>query len=638
MALALSGNEFVVSTVVPATAGRDYAGAATGLANGGFALTYLAGSTYDYVTRVYSGFGVSTAGPIDLGDNNINGGSTYRDGGIAVLSNGGLVETFTKIGLSVTDPVDIGVIRVKQDLTGSSGTVTPGPDAPTYHVGFNYRSTVASSQLGGYMVVWDDDATSYGRPQRNVIAQVFDNGGVAVGPAFVTSEPAKSGGNQLAPDVARLANGSYIVAWQDDAGADSGIRARLYSSSGEASTGELNVNKLGAGSQTAPAVAGLAGGGFVVVWKDAGQIEARVFNASGAAVSDDLTIAQFAAGAKTAPDVTALADGGFLVTWTTDATSAADGGDGSGMAIKARAFSASGVATSGELLVNSVTTGDQRNATVTTLPDGRVVVSWTDESNALNSGLEVRAQILDPRTTGVDVTGTAGTDRFVGSGFDDVLRGAAGKDQLHAGAGRDTIDGGADADAMRGGAGDDTYLVDNAGDVVDEGAGGSNGTDTVRSSIGFSLSDTAHVKGSVENLVLLGSGAIGGTGNGLANAITGNAASNTLNGGLGADSFSFVTALDKTANVDVLADFSSAEGDRILLDNAIFKKLKAEGALKGKFFNVGSKAEDGNDYIVFNPKKHSISYDSNGDHKGGATLFAIVPDGVTLTKAEFLVI
>ena len=59
--------------------------------------------------------------------------------------------------------------------------------------------------------------------------------------------------------------------------------------------------------------------------------------------------------------------------------------------------------------------------------------------------------------------------------------------------------------------------------------------DLVRSSVTFSLSDTVHAKGVIENLTLIGTAAINATGNAAANALTGNIAANTLNGAGGAD-------------------------------------------------------------------------------------------------------
>ena len=56
-------------------------------------------------------------------------------------------------------------------------------------------------------------------------------------------------------------------------------------------------------------------------------------------------------------------------------------------------------------------------------------------------------------------------------------------------------------------------MVDNVGDVANETGG--DGTDTVLSSISFSLADPVHAIGEIENLTLTGSGAINATGKGL---------------------------------------------------------------------------------------------------------------------------
>jgi len=82
---------------------------------------------------------------------------------------------------------------------------------------------------------------------------------------------------------------------------------------------------------------------------------------------------------------------------------------------------------------------------------------------------------------------------------------------------------------LTGGAGNDTYVVDNAGDVVTENSG--EGTDTVQSSVTHTLS------ANVENLTLSGVSAIDGTGNALDNVLVGNSAINTLTGGAGNDTY-----------------------------------------------------------------------------------------------------
>ncbi|MBI4000805.1 MAG: hypothetical protein HY348_03365 [Nitrospira defluvii] len=125
------------------------------------------------------------------------------------------------------------------------------------------------------------------------------------------------------------------------------------------------------------------------------------------------------------------------------------------------------------------------------------------------------------------IHGAAGRDYLEGNGDDDQLFGEGDNDILLGQQGKDRLDGGSGADRMSGGAEDDTYIVDNAGDVVTEFTGG--GNDEVYASVNYDL--TPHV----ESLFLTGTGNTSGTGNDLDNHITGNAGNNRLAGKGGTD-------------------------------------------------------------------------------------------------------
>ena len=160
------------------------------------------------------------------------------------------------------------------------------------------------------------------------------------------------------------------------------------------------------------------------------------------------------------------------------------------------------------------------------------------------------ANVSTQNTLGAGFDTISGFENLIGSAFNDSLTGDANNNVLNGGSGNDILNGGAGADYMVGGSGNDVYIVDNAGDVVDETA--TDGIDTIQSSLSFSLSDALHVKGSIENLTLVGTAANAGTGNELDNIITGNSGNNVLSGlggadqlmgGLGIDTATYVASL-----------------------------------------------------------------------------------------------
>jgi Ca2+-binding RTX toxin-like protein len=151
---------------------------------------------------------------------------------------------------------------------------------------------------------------------------------------------------------------------------------------------------------------------------------------------------------------------------------------------------------------------------------------------------------------------------------------------------------------MNGGDGNDTYIVDNVGDIVkeifDDALGGT--ADTVFSSVSYSLAPgTPGNQGhGIENLTLTGFANINATGNAKNNVLTGNSGNNTLTGsagndtliggagndtliggagndtltgGSGADFFQFQFLSE---GIDVITDFSFQQGDKIQISAAGF--------------------------------------------------------------------
>jgi Ca2+-binding RTX toxin-like protein len=124
--------------------------------------------------------------------------------------------------------------------------------------------------------------------------------------------------------------------------------------------------------------------------------------------------------------------------------------------------------------------------------------------------------------------GLSGNDRLYGSDGDDKLWGGDGNDSLDGGNGNDTLSGDAGRDTLAGGAGDDRYyILYDTTDIISESS--NQGIDTVISSFSFTLGNN------LENLTLIGTTAINGTGNALNNFIVGNEGSNSLSGGDGND-------------------------------------------------------------------------------------------------------
>ncbi|MDP3165543.1 MAG: calcium-binding protein [Hydrogenophaga sp.] len=158
-----------------------------------------------------------------------------------------------------------------------------------------------------------------------------------------------------------------------------------------------------------------------------------------------------------------------------------------------------------------------------------------DEGQGTDRVIASISYTLGAHVEDLQLSGAADVDA-TGNELANKLTGNSGANTLYGLAGDDRLTGGLGADHMLGGEGDDLYEVDNTADVVTEFEG--EGVDTVEATVTYTLG------ANVENLILIGTAAIDGTGNELDNLLQGNAADNTLIGGAGNDTLNGKQGVD----------------------------------------------------------------------------------------------
>ncbi|NMB77110.1 MAG: hypothetical protein GYA21_18525 [Myxococcales bacterium] len=262
--------------------------------------------------------------------------------------------------------------------------------------GDQLRPVLAGRGVGGFVAVWEDDSSDDdGAGNFDVMVRGFHAGGCQ---AFSQRQVnPNSAGQQGAPAVGMAADGSFVVAWEDDADGNGTyqIHARGFNADGSERIARFSVNRVDTGQQRNPAVGVSPDGRFVVAWEDdrdkngAMQVWVRGFNADGSERFSERSVHADANGKRQRPAVAATADGGFVVAWEDDS-------DGNGtFQIHARGFDASGAGRLARLTVNSEAAGQQRSPVIATDAGGGFVVVWEDDRDG-DGNLQLWARGFEP--------------------------------------------------------------------------------------------------------------------------------------------------------------------------------------------------------------------------------------------------
>jgi Ca2+-binding RTX toxin-like protein len=493
---------------------------------------------------------------------NTTTGGDQRGPAVAALSDGGFVAVWHSYQ---QDGSSDGVYAQRYGSNGAPVGAEFRANSTT--VDDQSDAVVAALSDGGYLVAWhsaSQDGSSYG-----VYAQRYGASGVALGGEFKVNTSTLN--EQSWPAVAALAGGGFMLVWQSylQDGGSYGIYAQRYDASGAASGGEFQVNSTTADIQSDPAVAALAGGaGYVVAWHSNQQdgsgygVYARRFDAAGVAQGAEFRVNSQTLNSQQAPVVAALAGGGFVVAWEDSAS------DGSSYGVYAQRYDAGGAAQGGEIRANSYTSSVQDNPSIAALADGGFVLTWISYQDGSYYG--VYAQRFDASGNKVlnQVTGDTAANTLTWTHAGGVaLNGLGGNDTLVSNSGDDTLDGGAGNDSLNGGAGNDTALYDSAGGAVTVSLAIAGAQNTV-SAGSDTLAGIENLRGGDATDTLTGdananrlSGVLGN------DSLAGGAGDDTLDGAGGTDQVSYSASTGAvTANLSSGAASDGLGGSDLLLE------------------------------------------------------------------------
>ena len=231
-------------------------------------------------------------------------------------------------------------IRQKTD-----SNVTPPPPPPLVN-GNQVNSSVSALANGGWVVTWQSDQSGNYDIYQSVYASdgtlaVDATGNVIASQEIVTA----ASNNQEISTVAGLAGGGWVVIWETIQGNGTDLRQAVYRPDGSF-LGETVVSAAG-NSQAAPSVSALPNGGYILVWqtKENGNndIHQRIYDANGAPLASETVVTE-ASSNQTSPSVSVLSNGGWVVTWETQGGGTYD--------IHQRVFAASGAPLGPETVVS----------------------------------------------------------------------------------------------------------------------------------------------------------------------------------------------------------------------------------------------------------------------------------------------
>lgn len=563
----------VQRSLVAGGVGDQWKPAIAASANGGFVIAHndenVSGGSL--VLNFYNQAGtlITTVNPANTTAGVWNGGGfPSREIEITALANGNYVVTW----------VDGSPFAVRGRIYGPTGSAVTA-EFTVNTTGNPAMQDVVALADGRFVVASVDNFGS-------LMGQFYSEAGVAEGPAVEFASDVGYSQARNRPNVAALKDGRLVAVWVSGNSGVYEIKGQILFADGTADGAAFTINSATAGDQAYPSVAVLADGRFVVSWED------RVNTAMPDIISkiyDPREGNQILVGSQLGDDLHGTINNDAI--YTGDGNDAANGGDGldyirggagndtltggNGIDLlfgEANADVLNGDA-GGDFLYggigNDTLNGGADNDTlygedgddVLNGDGGADVLIGGAGNDTINGGTGVDDDSIDGGAGNDTINagdgndfaaGGSGNDTVNGGNNNDRIDGNEGSDTLNGENGADTIYGGADGDTINGGQGGDILIGEAGVDIINGGTeddsidGGADG-DTLNGDDGSDFIQG----GSGADTINGGSAADTINGDAGADLITGGTGGDTMTGGADADIFFFAI----NSGVDVIVDF-----------------------------------------------------------------------------------
>ena len=440
----VSGSEFQIST---STSGRQEQAQVTALLDGGFVVAWqddsgLDGSDLGIFGQRYDKYGNTVASEFQINTHTSDGQEQVHVEG---LKDGGFVASW---GSYYQDGSQSGVYAQRYSASGE--TLGSEFRVNTYTNSYQLAPSISSLPDGGFIASWQSNGQD--GTTASIYGQRYDSSGNAIGSEFKINTYVS--GAQGSPEVSVLADGSFVVVWQDETGQDgssTGAYGQRFDAAyetplasnasvvvnGKTLTVDLSSHHNGSINDHFAAAATIASAinndsdlqtaGYHATVATVDQVNAGTHAAGdviitrahipdetittdttsatttiGAALSmtptklgEEFQVNTYTSGTQNGTAVTSLNDGGCLITWTSN------GQDASGyFNIYGQRYDKWGNTVGSEFQINTYTSGHQWSPSTASLANGDVVVTWSSEGGS-GGGMgggnqeEILAQIFD---------------------------------------------------------------------------------------------------------------------------------------------------------------------------------------------------------------------------------------------------